>query len=208
MRIAAGVVLSCMVVAAFSGPALGQGGPKPEKVAELRMALRDLLVEHIHWSRTLVLATRAGQPGMARVAESQALANARALGEAVGSFYGPQAGQKFAGLFTAHNRAVKEYMEAAFAGSGARKKVATDRAVRNAQEIDAFLSSANPHLPKGAVLNLLTAHWAHHVAAIDAAARRDWDQEARVWHDMRKHILTVADALAEAVAKQFAERLR
>jgi uncharacterized protein YukE len=171
------------------------------------MALRDLLLEHIHWSRTMVLATRDGNAALARVAEGKALDNARALGDAVASFYGGEAGQKFSSLFAGHNRAVKAYMDAAFAGREADKRAATQRAVQNAQEIDAFLSAANPHLPKGAVLNLLGAHWAHHVAAIDAAARRNWSQEARVWEDMRKHIYVIADALAEAIAKQFPDKL-
>ncbi len=201
------VVLGVLLVA-FAGLASAQTAPKPEKVAELRMALRDLLVEHIHWSRTLVLATRAGQLAQAQVAETQALANARAIGDAVGSFYGKDAGQKFAELFTAHNRAVKDYMQATFSGRAAAKKAASDRAVKNAREIDVFLSGANPNLPQGAVLNLLGSHWAHHVAQIESAAKRDWAGEARVWHDMRKHILTIADALAEAIAKQFAERLQ
>ena len=167
-----------------------------------------MCIRDSHWSRTLVLATRAGQLAQAQVAETQALANARAIGDAVGSFYGKDAGQKFAELFTAHNRAVKDYMQATFSGRAAAKKAASDRAVKNAREIDVFLSGANPNLPQGAVLNLLGSHWAHHVAQIESAAKRDWAGEARVWHDMRKHILTIADALAEAIAKQFAERLQ
>ncbi|MDQ7800290.1 MAG: hypothetical protein QN151_00280 [Armatimonadota bacterium] len=178
MRRAVGVLGVLLV--AFAGLAPAQTVPKPEKVAELRMALRDLLVEQIHWSRTLVLATRAGK----------------------------DAGQKFAGLFTAHSRAVKDYLQAALSGRAAAKKAASERAVKNARDMDALLSGANPNLPQGAVLNLLGSHWAHHVAQIESAAKRDWAGEARVWHDMRKHILTIADALVEAIAKQFAERLQ
>lgn len=58
------------------------------------------------------------------------------------------------------------------------------------------------------MLNLLAAHWAHHVAQVEAAARRGWAQEARVWEDMRKHVYTIADALAQAIAKQFPDKLQ
>ncbi len=199
-------LLVALVLVAFLVPAASAQAPKPEKVADLRMALRDLLVGHVHWSRTLVLAARMGDRSAARVAETQAVENARALGQAVGSFYGAEAGRRFAELFTGHNRAVKAYLEAALARSEPRRKAAHDQAARNAQEIDAFLSGANPNLPKGAVLSLLVAHWAHHVAQIDAAVRRDWTQEARVWEEMLRHIYRIADALAEAIAKQFPEK--
>ncbi len=195
------------VLAGVPAAGLAQSAPRPEKVADLRMTLRDLLGEHIHWSRTLVLATRAGERSAAQVAESRAIANARALGDAVAAFYGKEAGDRFAALFVGHNRAVKEYLTAALAGRQTAKKAASERAVRNAQEIDTFLSGANPNLPKGAVLNLLASHWAHHVAQVEAAAKRDWAQEARVWDEMRKHIYVVADALAEAIAKQFPDKL-
>ncbi|GBD29949.1 hypothetical protein HRbin32_01042 [bacterium HR32] len=188
--------------------ASAQTTAKPEKVAELRLVLRDLLAEHVHWSRMLVLASRAGERAAARAAEGGMLANARALGEAVASFYGAEAGRQFARLFEGHSRSVKEYLDAALGGRPAAKKTASERAVRNAQDIDAFLSGANPNLPKGTVLNLLAAHWAHHVAEIEAAAKRDWDQEARVWEDMRKHIYAIADALAQAIAKQFPDKFQ
>lgn len=196
-----------LAAAALASAAWAQAAARPEQVAELRMALRDLLGEHVHWSRTLVLASRAGERAAARVAESRALANARALGQAVGSFYGAEAGRQFARLFEGHNRAVKDYVEAVLGGRQAAKKAASDRAVRNAQELDAFLSGANPNLPKGAVLNLLAVHWAHHVAQVEAAAKRDWVQEARVWEEMRKHVYAIADALAQAIAKQFPDKL-
>ncbi len=207
MKTTVGVLLACVLIGS-SGAAFGQGAPRPEKVAELRMTLRDLLVEHIQWSRMLVVASRAGQGALARVAQTRALANARAIGEAVGSFYGKEAGQKFGDLFSAHNRAVKEYMEATFSGRTASKRAAAERATSNAREIDGFLSRANPNLPKGAVLNLLVAHWIHHTAQIEAAAKGDWALEARVWDDMRRHIYTIADALAEAIGKQFAEKFQ
>jgi hypothetical protein len=199
-------ILLALMLALSLSPAAFPQAPKPERVADLKMALRDLLVGHIVWARTMVIASRMGDRTEARVAEARAIQNARALGQAVGSFYGAEAGRKFADLFIGHNEAVKDYLEASLSGNEARKKAAHDRAARNAQEIDAFLSGANPNLPKGAVLSLLVSHWAHHVAQIDAATKRNWAQEAQVWDEMLKHIYRIADALAEAIAKQFPDK--
>jgi hypothetical protein len=55
---------------------------------------------------------------------------------------------------------------------------ANDRAVKNAQEIDTFLSGANPNIPKGAILSLLGSHWAHHVAQNEAANESQLDPGA------------------------------
>jgi hypothetical protein len=187
-----------------------QTGPDPAKVAGLKMALRDLLVDHIFWVRSLVISTRLGEEAAARVADGYGLKNAEAIGHSIAPIYGQAAGEKFATLFVGHYSAVKDYMNAAFAnnftGNDARKKAAVDELTKNATEIAAFLSSANPNLPKGTVYGLLLTHGQQHIMSIDATARKDWAAEAQGWDPMVMHVYTIADALAEAIAKQFPDK--
>jgi hypothetical protein len=193
-------------------PAHTQAAPNPAKVTDLKMALRGLLTDHIFWVRSLVIATRLGDRAEASVSDANGTENARAIGRSIAPIYGQAAGEKFATLFVGHYSAVKDYMRAAFAnnykGSAALEKTAQDRLTKNATDIAAFLSSANPNLPNGTVYALLVAHAGHHIAAINATAKKDWAAEAKVWDPMVMHIDTIADALADAIAKQFPDKFR
>jgi hypothetical protein len=186
--------------------------PNPAKVAELKMTLRDLYVNHVFWMRSLVVSTRLGEKTAISEADEYGLDNAKAIGQSIAPFYGKAAGEKFATLFVGHYTAVKGYMTAAFAnnykGNEMAKKAAVDRLTRNAGDIAAFVSAANPNLPKNAVYSLLTAHIGHHITAINATAKKDWAGEADAWDPMLKHIYMLSDALADGIVKQFPEKLR
>ena len=186
--------------------------PNPAKVAELKMALRDLYFNHVFWVRDLVVSTRLGEKAAVSEADEYGLKNAKAIGRSIAPFYGQAAGEKFATLFVGHYSAVKTYMNAAFAnhykGNATLKKAALDKLTKNANEIAVFVSSANPNLPKATVYGLLVAHAQQHIKAIDATAKKDWSGEADMWDPMVKHIYTLSDALADGIAKQFPDKLQ
>lgn len=201
-------VVAGMLLAPTLPPAHSQAAePNPAKVAALKMALRDLYINHIFWVRSLVIATRLGEKGAVSEADEYGEKNAKAIGESIAPFYGQAAGDKFATLFVGHYSAVKAYMRAAFAnnfrGSAASKKAAVAQLTQNASAIAAFVSSANPNLPKGTVYGLLLTHGQQHIMSIDATAKKDWSAEADMWDPMVKHIYTISDALADGIAKQF-----
>ena len=204
-------IVSCLVLVslfAWIAPAAHtQAAPNPAKVAELKMALRDLYVNHIFWVRDLVIATRLGEKQAASEADEYGVKNAEAIGRSIAPLYGQAAGEKFVTLFTGHYSAVKGYMTAAFAnhfkGNAALKKAALDKLTKNAADIAKFVSSANPNLPYNIVYGLLLTHGQQHVMTIDATAKKDWAGEADMWDPMVKHIYTLSDALADGIAKQF-----
>ena len=210
------LVLSTFVVVSLFAwivpPAHTQAAPNPAKVAELKLALRDLYVNHIFWVRDLVIATRLGEKGAASEADEYGVKNAQAIGRSIAPIYGQAAGEKFAALFTGHYSAVKGYMTAAFAnnfkGNAALKKAALDKLTKNAAEIATFVSSANPNLPKNIVYGLLLTHGQQHVMTIDAVAKKDWGSEADMWDPMVKHVYTLSDALADGIAKQFPDKFQ
>ena len=186
--------------------------PNPAKVAELRMTLRDLYLNHIVWVRSLVVTTRLGDKVAVGEADEYGIKNAKAIGQSIAPVYGQAAADKFTTLFVGHYSAVKGYMNAAFAnnfkGNPALKKAAGARLLKNADEIAVFVSSANPNLPKETVYGLLLTHGQQHIMAIDAAAKKDWGGEADMWDPMVKHIYTISDALAGGIAKQFPDKFQ
>src|SRR2546426_12061291 len=169
------LVLLSVFVASSPLPVQGQALAIPAKVANLRMALRDLYVNHIFWVRSFVLSTRLGEKTAVSEADEYGLANAKAIGLSISPFYGQAAAVKFSSLFVGHYAAVKKYMSAAFAngfrGNAALKKTALNSLMQNATEIAAFVSSANPNLLKATVNGLLVTHVQQHMMSIDAMAQ-------------------------------------
>jgi hypothetical protein len=123
-------------------------------------------------------------------------------------FYGAAAKASFFKLLASHYGAVKAYLEAAVEDNVAAQDTATQSLSSNAEEIAIFLSKANPHLAKDAVHGLLLAHGGHHIQQIQQLKGHQYDAEARTWEDMKNHIYAIADATADALAKQFATRFR
>ena len=86
------------------------------------------------------------------------------------------------------------------------RATATQSLTTNADQIATFLSEANPYLSKDAVQGLLLAHGGHHIQQIQQLKDRNYEAEAQTWDEMKKHVYQIADATADALAKQFAKR--
>ena len=177
--------------------------PLTPKSAELRLALRDLWVGHIFWVRNVVLATKSGDTALAKVEEEQVVHNAREIANAIVPYYGKEAGDKLFTLLAGHYGAVKDCMNATFTGNKEAMNTGVEKMKKNADEIATFLSTANPHWPKGAILAALAAHAGFHMQQIDAINTKDFASEAKVWEAMKDQVYEIADTLADGIVKQF-----
>jgi len=173
------------------------------KVDATKAALRDLWIGHVFWVRNVVVAELAGDGSAQQAAEKQVVANARSIAASIEPFYGAEAKEKLFTLLAGHYGAVKDYLDASVAKNGDKQTEATSTLMGNAGEIASFLSSANPYLPKDTVDGLLQAHGGHHIAQIQQLLAKDYAGEAKTWADMSQHMYVIADALADALAKQF-----
>jgi hypothetical protein len=176
------------------------------KQAATQDALRDLWVEHVFWIRNYVVATATDNNAAKKVAVEQVVANATAISAAVGSFYGEQAGKQMLNLLGGHWSAVKDYSDATFTTNAQGQQKAAERLTSNAKQIAAFLAGANPYLPEDALIGLLSAHGAHHIAQVQQLSTGNYVAEAKTWSAMRLHMFTIGDALADGLAKQFPDR--
>jgi hypothetical protein len=176
------------------------------KVVATDAVERDLWVGHIFWIRNVVTATLAKNAAAAKIAESEVVANAHSLADAIKPFYGDKAGDALFELLAGHYGAIKAYLTATAAGDKAGQDKATNDLLANADKIATFLSGANPNLPKDAVLGLLQAHGGHHISQIQLLKAKDYAGEAKTWAEMQTHIYVIADALTGAIAKQFPDK--
>jgi hypothetical protein len=175
----------------------------PTKVHTTKAALRDLWIGHVFWTRNVVTAALAGDAAAKQTAEKQVVANAQAIAAAIEPFYGAAAKKQMFTLLAGHYGAVKAYLEASIAESEKRQSDATSKLVENAGEIATFLSRANPHLVKATLDELLQAHGGHHISQVQQLQAKDYAGEAQTWAQMSQHMYVLADALGDALAKQF-----
>jgi hypothetical protein len=75
-----------------------------------------------------------------------------------------------------------------------------------ADDLAAFLSSANPNLPKAAVAELVKGHILSLKAAIDAQASGDPQMGYLKLREAAGHMQMIGDPIAAAIAQQFPQR--
>ena len=176
------------------------------KTAQTASTLRDLWIGHGFWVRALVTETLARNTAAAVNAEDQAVANAKQIAASIEPFYGKAGSEKLFNLLGGHYGAIKQYLEATVKSNPAKQDAAQKAMASNAGEIAVFLSSANPNLPREVLLGMLLAHGGHHVQQIQQLKAKEYGKEAQTWEAMKSHMYGIADALAEALAKQFPEK--
>jgi hypothetical protein len=177
-----------------------------QKTIQTAESLRELWLGHIFWVRNVSIAVIDRNDLAAKVAEQQAVANAKAIAASIEPFYGAPAKESFFKLLAGHYGAVKAYLVATVSGEPVAQGRATQTITSNAEEIAIFLSKANPYLPKDAVNALLLAHGSHHIQQIQQLKDRQYEAEAQTWEEMKAHVYQIANATADALAKQFAKK--
>ena len=181
----------------------------PAAVADTRAALRDLWIGHVFWVRNVVEARLANDADRAKAAEQQVVANAMAIAGAVEPYYGQTASGQLFKLLAGHYGAVSDYLDAERKHQDTAKQAAIEHLTDNANQIAAFLNSANPqNWPVDTLRALLAAHGAHHIQQINQLAAHQYADEAQTWAAMTHHMYTIADALADGLAAQFPDRFR
>jgi plasmid stabilization system protein ParE len=175
---------------------------------ELRNALREVFSDHLVNHRMFAICLYFKSPSAADSYAKALFANAKALAQAIASLYGEAAGRQFESLFSGHIGAAAAYADAAFKGDEAAKRKAAEALLNNADQIADFLAKANPNIPRDAAVSLLREHARQLMASVDALAKGDVKGEVSIWDTAVKNVLTIADALADAIVKQFPEKFR
>jgi hypothetical protein len=181
--------------------------PVDSGASTLRSGLTGLLQEHVY------LAGIAVSEGVGKgldSAEFKAAAgaldkNSVGLADAITSVYGPAAGDQFLALWRKHIGFFVDYTK----GKATNDQAAIDKAKSNLDgyrnDFGAFISSANPNLPKDAVAQELVPHIQTLTAAIDAVVAKDPGAFDKL-RTAADHMPMTADILAGGIAKQFPDK--
>jgi hypothetical protein len=175
--------------------------------AGLRVGLNAFLSEHVYLAAAATNAALGGRQAEFEAAAAALDANSVDVARAIGSVYGPDAEQAFLPLWRKHIGMVVEYTGGAATGDRARQEKAVNDLVGYTQDFGAFLSGANPNLPKAVVADLVKHHVLTLKAVIDAQAAKDQDRIYTALRTGAGHMQMIADPLAGAIAKQFPDKI-
>ncbi len=208
--IAALFVAAGIALVAATAPAFPRGKVAPcvesSKAEALKLSFRNLWTDHVFWVRNLVLATEYKDQAAAKVAEDRIVQDAKDIASAITPYYGKAASDKLYALLGGHYAAIKDYMNAAFSGNKMAEETASKLLKKNADEIAAFLSSANPNWSRTTLEAALTAHVGQHMADINEIAKKEYSADAKTWEAMKGHVEMIAGVLSSGIVKQFPKK--
>jgi hypothetical protein len=175
--------------------------------AGLRVGLNSLLSEHVYLAAAATNAALGGRQPEFEAAAAALDANSVDVARAIGAVYGPDAEKAFLPLWRKHIGMVVEYTVGVATGDRAKQDKAVSDLVGYTQDFGAFLSGANPNLPKSAVADLVKHHVLTLKAVIDAQAAKDQDRAFSALRTGAGHMQMIADPLAGAIVKQFPDKI-
>ena len=175
--------------------------------AGLRVGLNALLSEHVYLAAAATNAALGGRQPEFEAAAAALDANSVDVAKAIGSVYGAEAEQAFLPLWRKHIGMVVDYTVGAATGDRAKQDRAVADLVGYTQDFGAFLQSANPHLPKPVVADLVKHHVLTLKAVIDAQGANDQERAFAALRTGAGHMQMIADPLAGAIVKQFPEKI-
>lgn len=173
---------------------------------KLYTAMRTLWGQHMEWTWSAVVAFATDSPALQPTLD-RLLKNQADIGDAVGSYYGADAGAKATDLLETHINQAVPVLQAAKAGD----KAALDKALAdwyaNAQEIADFLAGANPdNWEQSAVRGMMKTHIDQTTAYASAVLTGDYEGAIKTYDEAAAHMAEMADALSAGIVAQFPDK--
>jgi hypothetical protein len=171
-----------------------------------RQAVRKLWEDHVTWTRVYIIAALADLPE-ADVAAQRLLKNQVNIGDAIKPFYGNEAGEQLTSLLNDHILTAADLLAAAKSGDSAKFEEASKRWYDNADQIAAFLHSANPkHWPLKEMKSMMKSHLDLTLEEASARLKEDWEGDVAAYDKVHDEILHMADMLSDGIVQQFSKQ--
>jgi muconolactone delta-isomerase len=182
------------------------------KISQQELALRNdmrrLWEDHVTWTRLAIISLTTDAPDT-QATVGRLLRNQTDIGDAIEPFYGQAAGDELTRLLRDHILIAADLIAAARAGDQAGVADAQARWTANADEIAAFLASANPRSWKVDEMKAML-HEHLRLTTNEALARLqgDWDADVAAYDQIHLQALEMADMLSTGIVQQFPRRFR
>jgi hypothetical protein len=182
------------------------------KISQRELALRNdmrrLWEDHVTWTRLAIISLTTDAPDT-QATVGRLLRNQTDIGDAIEPFYGQAPGDELTRLLRDHILIAADLIAAARAGDQAGVADAQARWTANADEIAAFLASANPRSWKVDEMKAML-HEHLRLTTNEALARLqgDWDADVAAYDQIHLQALEMADMLSTGIVQQFPRRFR
>ncbi|WP_409294949.1 glycosyltransferase [Peribacillus sp. SCS-26] len=167
---------------------------------------RKLWTDHVLWTSNYITSATTGGAEDQKQVLARLLKNQEDIGNAVKPVYGEKAGNQLTGLLKEHIVIAGRIVEAAKSGNDVLVNHLNKEWYRNADQIAAFLSSANPYLKIEDVKNLLYMHLKLVANDLSASLGKDWNGRIISIDEGVTHIILMADTISAGIVKQFPDK--
>ena len=169
---------------------------------DLMNYFRMLWEQHVVWTRIAVMGIVHQLPEADLILQ-RLLRNATDFSNALAPFYGEEAANEFARLFSEHITIAGELVKAIMAGEN-NAVTDTDRRWReNADQIASFLASINPYWREDDWSAMLYEHLDLLSANIEDMIAQNYQESINGFDQIEMQALEMADMMAEGLAMQF-----
>ena len=169
---------------------------------QLKLALRDLWIDHIVYTRNYIVSFAAGLPD-ANIVAQRLLKNQEDIGNAVTPLYGNQAGDKLTSLLKGHILGAVEILKAAKAKNTAGAAAAEKNRYSNADEIATFLGAADPNWSKADLKTMLDNHLNLTLSEAVATLGGKYSDSITAFDKVHQQAMVMSDSIADGIIKQF-----
>jgi len=175
---------------------------------ELRMDMRRLWEDHVAWTRMAIISLTANLPDT-KATVARLLKNQSDIGNAIKPYYGAAAGRKLTSLLRQHILIAADLVAVAMKGDQAGVAREQARWSANADQIAAFLNSANPRFWKlGEMKGMLHEHLGLTTNEVVTRLKHQWIANVRVYDTINKQALQMADMLSSGIIGEFGSRFQ
>jgi hypothetical protein len=212
MKIA--ILASAAAIAMYAGatatqeraPALDESSTAPYvptiPLASLRETMRKLWTDHAVYTHSYIVAAGSGAPEAISIL-NRLMRNQEEIGETLGEFYGKPASVRATQLLKQHIAQAGDLYKAMRADDKPKIEAIHKAWHENADAIADLLAGANPHWRRDELRVMVNRHLEMVADQVAARMKKDWDADTKAYDAGYAHILTLSDALADGIAKQF-----
>jgi len=199
------VALSMVSTVGMAAMNKNSGDEKSIKMSALAFhdQMRKLWEDHITWTRLAIVDLASGAADTGPTVD-RLLQNQVDIGNAIKPFYGAVAGDQLTALLKTHIVQAADIILDAKAGNTAGVDENVTAWYANANEIAAFLSSANPaNWPLNTMKDLMKMHLDLTLKEATAQLSGDYATSISTYEQVHLEILGMADALSQGLIAQF-----
>ena len=170
--------------------------------------MRKLWEDHITWTRLFIVSAVSDLPDKDATTQ-RLLQNQVDIGNAIKPFYGDAAGNQLTALLRMHILTAAEVLDDAKRGDKAAFADASARWYANANDIAAFLNSANPKdWPLDEMQMMMKSHLDLTLAEASARLSGDYGADIAAYDKVHGQILGMADMLSTGIIHQFPSQFK